>query len=112
MKETANLVFDFLNNMATKLTPMAKHVYEVYIRQTYTLGVVWLIVSAIVLLVSVLFTWLAVKLWKDNEIEGSLWMWFFTLIAIGVVIGFFINGFLHLSNPEYYVIQKLIEAIH
>lgn len=128
-----NKLAEQINGIVEKLTPLAAHVWEVYVRQQYVIGYQQLAMAFLLLVMiaagacviaKILMAWQRdEKAWNRVHDEGKRYgekfddeSYMIGVVVTGVVclllifplIGFAIDGFGHLANPEYGAIQGLL----
>lgn len=111
--DTVKAIGDALKPLADKIGQGGAHVYEVFTRQQYVVGVGHVIIGLVLLLLAVIG---AVNLRKfikwdmDDGSDGVLS--FFLCLAllafffIGLAVA--VDGVMHILSPEYYAIQDIM----
>ena len=121
--ETVKAIGDALKPLAEKIGQGGAHVYEVFTRQQYVLGIGFFIWGGLALILAVAAAGVAIthfrrwsKLkaekagWSETETPGMITVIALTATMFGLIVavGFISSGTMHLLNPEYYAIQDIL----
>lgn len=111
---TPDDIVKLLERMGELLQPTARQVWDVYMRQAATEGVVWLVVGSILFLGGLALG--IIGTYKNSRIQyhdGSdwLWLWLPSIFLILVSLIAIPSSIMEITNPAYYAIRKLLEIL-
>ena len=117
----ADAIMMLLTELSGKMEKPAAHIWQVYLKQTITFGVLDLGFGISLL---VLAGWLTIKLLAKDEdgdyvifdpdyVEGEtarffIWAGIIGLFMVGIFLA--VYGTMYISNPEYWVIKDLAKS--
>ncbi len=109
-------IIEYIDALAAKLGVAAEHVYGVLVRQQVVEGIVYTVVTAILLLTSIAMCKELVKqILNSEDFSGKEIIFGFALILTGVIVvatvTFLPDQILKIYNPEYYAIKTILDAI-
>ncbi len=114
IKATANALLQILGSIAHKLTPAAKYIFGLYVRQAITFGiedVVGVVICAVFLYVYYRYTSSIIggkRGFQDYDIAMTVIGGFGAVASIGFGIALTMNAINYLTNPQFRAIQMLL----
>jgi hypothetical protein len=119
MKDKAfEKVTEYIDAMAAKLGVAAEHVYGILVKQQIAEGITYVIVMPLILAVLAFVLTKLIKSLKSYEgydpegyIAGIAISGLALLIVFVVAIFVVPEAILKISNPEYYAIRELLDAV-
>lgn len=102
--------------ISEKLKQPAEHVYGVMLKQQFIRGWSWALAMGGGIVLSLLFFAIGNRLEKQEEYDGFYGTCYFLCVLFGIVtfigfVGFLTTGLSSIINPEYKVINEIMEWI-
>ncbi|WP_135553304.1 hypothetical protein [Paenibacillus cymbidii] len=118
--QISDKVFEYIDALAAKLGVAAEYVFTLMIRQMVMEGIVYICVSVVLLVASILGARKLYAFWreKDFEIEDCEGLAIFSvLLGIAMLVTIIVvttivlpESIMKLTNPGYYALKEILEA--